>query len=225
MWESMKLLYCLLALLFLFGSECVPIETPEPPERSRFVIRAPSGWAYRTFKGNNGLIGVLWPKGTSFNDCDTAVFVFIQDFNEPFLPEVPENGHLFQEKCPKSEFKFADSEDDQDKTLSIEEKYFKGLCGRTEVMFEEKVKNFRIITVLASSFYVSDDLFDDVKYIVSAYKTEIEESLGISKKKKTQKKKENLSKTQQPYRKTKVVNKKNRMNTSNKDDDQTTFDD
>ena len=191
----MKLLYCLLALLFLFGSECVPIETPEPPERSRFVIRAPSGWAYRTFKGNNGLIGVLWPKGTSFNDCDTAVFVFIQDFDEPFLPEVPENGHLFREKCPKAEFKFADSEDDQNKTLSIEEKYFNGLCGRTEVMFEEKVKNFRIITVLASSFYVSDDLFDDVKYIVSAYKTEIEDSLGISKKKKSQKKKENSSKT------------------------------
>lgn len=178
----MKLLYSLLALLFFFGSECIPIETPDQPERSKFVIKAPSGWAYRTFKGENGLIGALWPQGTSFNDCDTAVFVFIQNFDEVFLPEVPDNGHLFQEKCPKSEFKFADVEDDENETLSIEEKYFNGLCGRTEVMFEEKVKNFRIITVLASSFYVSDDLFEDVKYIVSAYKKEIEDSLGIKKK-------------------------------------------
>ncbi len=181
----MRLLYCLLTLLFCLGSGGIPIETPDQPERNKFVIRAPNGWAYRTFKGENGLIGILWPKGTSFNDCDTAVFVFIQDFDEPFLPEIPENSHLFHEKCPKSEFKFADSEDDQDETMSIEEKYFKGLCGRTEVMFEEKVKNFRIITVLASSYYVSNDLFDDVKYIVSSYKKEIEESLGIYKKKKT----------------------------------------
>ena len=214
----MKLLYCLLALLFLFGSECVPIETPEQPERSRFVIRAPSGWAYRTFKGNNGLIGVLWPKGTSFNDCDTAVFVFIQDFNEPFLPEVPENGHLFREKCPKSEFKFADAEDDQNQTLSIEEKYFTGLCGHTEVMFEEKVKNFRIITVLASSFYVSDDLFDDVKYIVSAYKAEIEDSLGIRKRKKSSKKRGNSSKIREAYEKEKAAGKKTKENAFNQDD-------
>lgn len=191
----MKLLYCLLALLFFFGSECTTIETPDQPERSRFVIRAPSGWAYRTFRGDNGLIGVLWPKGTSFNDCDTAVFVFIQDFNEPFLPEIPENGHLFREKCPKSEFKFADLEDDQNETISIEEKYFTGLCGRTEILFEEKVKNFRIITVLASSFYVSYDLFDDVKYIVSAYKKEVEASLGI-KGKKSRKEKKNHSESQ-----------------------------
>lgn len=214
----MKLLYCFLALLFFFGADCIPIETPEQPERSRFVIRAPSGWAYRTFKGNNGLIGVLWPKGTSFNNCDTAVFVFIQDFNEPFLPEVPENGHLFQEKCPKSEFKFADAEDDQNQTLSIEEKYFTGLCGRTEVMFEEKVKNFRIITVLASSFYVSDDLFDDVKYIVSAYKAEIEDSLGIRKRKKSSKKRGNSSKIREAYEKEKADGKKKKENVLNQDD-------
>ncbi len=206
----MKVLHCLLALLFFFGSfgdfepECVPIETPDQPERSRFVIKAPNGWAYRTFKGNNGLIGVLWPKGTSFNDCDTAVFVFIQDFNETFLPEVPDNGHLFHEKCPKAEFKFADLEDDQNETLSIEEKYFTGFCGRTQILFEEKVKNFRIITVLASSFYVSDDLFDDVKYIVSAYKTEIEESLGINKKKKSRKRKTSSSKSKTAVKTAKI---------------------
>ena len=227
----MKILHCLLALLFFFGSfgdyeyeseyddpieiedrpyhlnnkpnyksqsyrpqnktaykpGCVPIETPDQPERSRFAIRAPSGWAYRTFKGDNGLVGVLWPKGTSFRDCDTAVFVFIQDFKQK-LPEIPDNVHIFKEKCPKAEFKFSNTKEDQDKTFSIEEKYFSGLCGRTQILFEEKVKNFRIITVLASSFYVSHDLFEDVKYIVSAYKTEIEDSLGIKSKRKSQSK-------------------------------------
>lgn len=197
----MKILRCLLALLFFFESfgdyesgygyskdktnrkpRCLPIETPDQPERSQFVIKAPSGWAYRTFKGNNGLVGVLWPKGTSFSDCDTAVFVFIQNFDEP-LPKIPDNIQIFGEKCQKAEFKFADRKNDQDKTFSIEEKYFSGFCGRTQILFEEKVKNFRIITMLASSFYVSRDLFEDVKYIVSAYKTEIEDSLGIKNKK------------------------------------------
>jgi hypothetical protein len=177
MLEGMKLLYYLFALLFFFGSYCIPIETPDQPERNKLVINAPAGWAYRTFKGNNGLIGVLWPKGTSFNDCDTAVFVFIQHIDEPFLPEIPENSHLFKEKCPKAEFNFAHLEDDQDATKSIEEKYFTGLCGRTEVLFEEKIQNVRVITVLASSFYVSKNLFEDVKYIVSAYRKEVEKDL------------------------------------------------
>lgn len=197
----MKILRCLLALLFFFESfgdyeseygyskdetnrkpRCLPIETPDQPERSQFVIKAPSGWAYRTFKGNNGLVGVLWPNGTSFSDCDTAVFVFIQNFDEP-LPKIPDNIQIFREKCQKAKFKFADWDDDQDKTISIEEKYFSGFCGRTQILFEEKVKNFRIVTILASSFYVSHNLFEDVKYIVSAYKTEIEDSLGIKNKK------------------------------------------
>lgn len=232
----MKILHCLLFLLFFFGSfgdykskynspieiedqpyyldepnysnsqslsskkktnrkpRCLPIETPDQPERSRFVIRAPSGWAYRTFKGNNGLVGVLWPKGTSFSNCDTAVFVFIQDSNERSLPEIPDNVHIFNEKCPKAEFKFADWKNDQNKTISIEEKYFSGFCGRTQILFEEKVKNFRIITMLASSFYVSYDLFEDVKYIVSAYKTEVEDSLGIKNNKSYQQAKRNSSK-------------------------------
>jgi len=184
MLEGMKLLYYLFSLLFFFGSYCVPIETPDQPERNKFVINAPDGWAYRTFKGNNGLIGVLWPKGTSFNDCDTAVFVFIQHINEPFLPEVPENSHLFKEKCPKAEFNFTHLEDDQDATMSIEEKYFTGLCGRTEVLFEEKIQNIRAVTVLASSFYVSQNLFEDVKYIVSAYRKEIEKELKNQKRQK-----------------------------------------
>ena len=71
-------------------------------------------------------------------------------------------------------------------------------------MFEEKVKNFRIITVLASSFYVSDDLFDDVKYIVSAYKTEIEESVGINKKKKSRKRKTSSSKSKTAVKTAKI---------------------
>lgn len=176
--EGMKLLYCLLASLFFLGSEgsedvVRTIATPDNLEHNRFAINVPTGWAYRTFKGENGLIGVLWPKTTSFSKCDTAVFVFIQDFDEEFLPEVPENVHLFKEKCSKAEFKFALLEDDQDKTKSIEEKYFSGHCGRTEVLFEEKVENFRIIVFFASSFDVSRELYKDVENIVSAYKKEV----------------------------------------------------
>ncbi len=62
------------------------IATPDNLEHNRFAINVPTGWVYRTFKGNNGLIGVLWPKNTSFSKCDTAVFIFIQDFDEEFLP-------------------------------------------------------------------------------------------------------------------------------------------
>lgn len=177
----MKLLYCLLASLFFLGSEGLEeskevvktIETPDNLEHNRFAIDVPTGWAYRTFKGDNGLIGVLWPKTTSFSKCETAVFVFIQDFDEEFLPEVPENVHLFEEKCSKAEFKFALLEEDQDKTKSIEEKYFSGHCGRTEVLFEEKVENFRIIVFLASSFNISKELYKDVENIVAAYKEEV----------------------------------------------------
>ena len=182
----MKILYYLFAVLFCFELGSVPIYTPDQPERSRFIIKAPSGWAYRTFKGENGLIGVLWPKQTSFNDCETAVFVFLQDFNEVFLPEFPDNIQLFREKCPKADFKFATLEEDNDPTLSIEEKYFSGFCGRTEVVFEEKVKNFRIITVLASSFYVSDELFSDVREIVAAYKNEVQNLFKKQNKQKTE---------------------------------------
>lgn len=176
--KKMRLLYCLLVSLFFLGSEgseevVKTIATPDNLEHNRFAINVPTGWAYRTFKGNNGLIGVLWPKNTSFSKCDTAVFIFIQDFDEEFLPEVPENVHLFKEKCSKAEFKFALLEDDQDKTKSIEEKYFSGHCGRTEILFEEKVENFRIIGFFASSFDVSRDLYNDVEAIVSAYKKEV----------------------------------------------------
>ena len=47
--------------------------------------------------------------------------------------------------------------------------------------------------MLASSFYVSYDLFEDVKYIVSAYKTEVEDSLGIKNNKLSQQTKRNPS--------------------------------
>ena len=218
MLEGMKLLYYLFAFLFFCGSHCVPIETPDQPERNNLVINAPGGWAYRTFKGNNGLIGVLWPKGTSFNDCDTAVFVFIQHIDEPFLPEVPENSHIFKEKCPKAEFNFTHLEDDQDATMSIEEKYFTGLCGRTEVLFEEKIQNIRVITVLASSFYVSQDLFKDVRYIVSAYRKEIEKNLKNQKKSKAKNQQISEPKTKNSMRRSKITSQTNASDNDNDDE-------
>lgn len=174
----MKLLSLLFTLMIGFDSVCVPIETPDYPEKNELVIRAPFGWGYRTFQGKNGLIGVLWPKGTSFNDCDTAVFVFLQNM-EDNLPEEPENGYLFSEKCDKSAFKFVIPEDDEDETMSIGEKYFLGPCGRTEVLFEERIESYRIVIMLASSYYIPKGLFKDVKYIVSAYRKELEKNLGL----------------------------------------------
>lgn len=74
--EKMRLLYCLLVSLFFLGSEKVfrTIATPDNLEHNRFAINVPAGWVYRTFKGNNELIGVLCPKNTSFSKCDTAVY-------------------------------------------------------------------------------------------------------------------------------------------------------
>lgn len=168
--------YLCLALLFNLELLGVPIKTPEVPELNKFAIAIPNGWGYRTFRGDNGLIGALWPKGTSFNNCDTAVFIFAQDFTKP-MPEIPENAHLFKEKCPKSGFKLANSEDDADATKSISEKYFEGLCGKTEILFEERIKDIRIIVALASSKYVPQSLFKDVQNIVKAYRREVEKSL------------------------------------------------
>lgn len=167
--------YLCLALLFSLDLQSIPIKTPEIPELNKFAIAIPSGWGYRTFRGDNGLIGALWPKGTTFNNCDTAVFIFAQDFTKP-MPKIPENAHLFKEKCPKSGFKLAKPEDDADATKSISEKYFDGLCGRTEILFEERIKDIRIIVVLASSKYVPRSLFKDVQNIVKSYRREVEKS-------------------------------------------------
>ena len=173
----MKLLYLVFTVLFCWTLIGDPIETPDIPERNKFVIRVPTGWGYRTFKGDNGLIGVLWPRGTSFNKCDTAIFVFIQDFNSE-LPDIPANAHLYSEKCNKSQFKFSNPETDSDKTVSIEEKYFAGPCGKTEIIFEERVENYRIVTLLASARYVSHETFDDAKFVAQAYRIEVEKSLA-----------------------------------------------
>ncbi|MBQ3565538.1 MAG: hypothetical protein IJA14_05315 [Alphaproteobacteria bacterium] len=169
----MRLIVLLFALILAPEMLGTPIYTPEYDERNDLVIKAPQGWGYRTFKGENGLIGALWPKGTSFNSADTAVFVFAQHYDQ-IMPKIPENAYLFTEKCPLSKFKFADPRDEEDRTLSIEERYFSGRCGKTRVLFEEKVDDIRIIVILVSSYDVAAELFKDVKYIVSAYKKEAE---------------------------------------------------
>jgi hypothetical protein len=172
---------CLLFLIIILsnlGVFGVPIETPEFDERNEFVIRSPEGWGYRTFRGKNGLIGVLWPAGTSFNSADTAIFVFIQNDNEK-LPPLPNNINLFTEKCSKANFKFS-TKKDQDKTQSIAEEYFTGRCGRTMVLFKEIIDNYTVIIALVSANYISKAQLNSTKEIVSAYKEEIEKYIKES---------------------------------------------
>ncbi len=158
---------------------CKPIYTPEFDAKNKFVINAPIGWGYRTFNSDNGLIGVLWPRGTSFSSTETAVFVFLQDTNIELFKKKPKYSNIFTEKCPKAAFRFAKNEDMNDKTKSIEEKYFSGRCGRTRILFEEKVKNYRLIILLVSGHDIPAKLFNDVRYTVSAYRKEIEKSFGL----------------------------------------------
>lgn len=163
------------ALFFtLAETPAVPIDTPDPDERNNFVIRCPDGWGYRTFEGNNGLIGVLWPKGTSFNLTDTAIFVFLQDNNEPF-PEEPDNINLFDEKCPKAKFMFDKTRSDSDLTQSLGERYFSGRCGRTMVIMKERIENYNIIILAVSAKkYITKDQLYDLKEITRAYRREAE---------------------------------------------------
>ncbi|MDR2646063.1 MAG: hypothetical protein LBC04_02725 [Holosporaceae bacterium] len=169
----MKNLILLLSMMIFpnFNIYGDPIETPEFDERNEFVIKTPKGWGYRTFPGKNGLIGALWPFGTSFNSTDTAIFVFIQTNNEEF-PTVPDNINLFTEKCTQANFKF--SKDTHNETLSIAEKYFSGRCGKTMILFEENVGNYTIIIAVVSAEYVSREQLVDAKKIMVAYKKEIE---------------------------------------------------
>ncbi|MDR2782174.1 MAG: hypothetical protein LBB21_07050 [Holosporaceae bacterium] len=172
-------------LLFLFvlcefSVRGVPIETPELDERNEFAIQSPEDWGYRTFKGKNGLIGVLWPKGTSFNSTDTAIFVFVQDSKEK-LPKKPDNINLFTEKCPKAKFKFSKmTKRKRDETLSIAEEYFSGRCGRTMILFKEVIDNYTIIVFLASARYVSKKHLSDTKKVVANYRKEIEKYIKNS---------------------------------------------
>jgi hypothetical protein len=156
----------------------IPIETPEFDERNEFVIRSPEGWGYRTFNGKNGLIGVLWPSGTSFNSTDTIAFVFVQNDNEK-LPEKPANIDIFNEKCPGAGFKFAKAKDEENDTLSIAETYFSGRCGRTMILFKESVENYTVIVAFVSAKPVLQKQLTAVKQIAPAYKKEIENYLKI----------------------------------------------
>lgn len=151
----------------------IPIETPDIEERHNFVIKCPKGWGYRTFKGNNGLIGVMWPVGTTFYSTDTAVFVFLQD-NSKKLPKVPCNINLFTEKCTKAKFKFLDKKSLNDKTLSLGEQYFNGRCGRTMVVIKESIEPYSIIIMIAAAKYITKKQLTDLKEIAASYKIEIQ---------------------------------------------------
>jgi hypothetical protein len=168
----MGMLLLFLFILLEFGVYSVPIETPELDERNKFVIKAPDEWGYRTFGGDNGLIGALWPRGTSFNSTDTAIFVFLQN-NDAELPEKPANINLFTEKCPKANFIFSKRKKD-DETLSIAEEYFSGRCGRTMVLFKEIVDNYTIVILVASARYISKKELADAKAVAANYRKEVE---------------------------------------------------
>jgi hypothetical protein len=149
------------------------IETPSNEERNNFMIQSPEGWGYRTFKGKNGLIAVLWPSETSFNHTDTAIFIFLQN-NAEKLPDIPDNINLFTEKCPSANFKFATLKEKENETLSIAETYFSGRCGRTMILFKANIdNNYTLIIALVSAQYVSQKQFADTKAIATAYKKEI----------------------------------------------------
>ncbi len=174
----MKRVVWFFLLLILLGGEvkCDPIETPDFDENNIFAINSPLGWGYRTFVGKNGLIGVLWPAGTSFNKTDTAVFVFLQNSNES-LPSEPENINLFREKCEKADFKFASENSRNDATKSISEDYFNGRCGRTMILLKEQVRNYTIIVAFVSARYVTKEQLEDVKSVIKSYKKEIQKYL------------------------------------------------
>ncbi|MDR1375765.1 MAG: hypothetical protein LBJ45_03055 [Holosporaceae bacterium] len=151
----------------------IPIETPIFDEKNELVIRSPTKWGYRTFRGKNGLIGVLWPFGTSFNSTNTVIFIFLQSEKDK-KSENPDNINLFREKCPRANFKFASPNDMDDQTKSIYEKYFLGRCGRTMVLLEETVQDYTIIVALVSGRYISKQELRDAKEVAASYVKEIE---------------------------------------------------
>lgn len=164
--------------LFNIGISAIPIETPDFDERNKFVIKCPEGWGYRTFNGENGLIGAMWPAGITFNATDTAVFIFLQNNNRK-RPKVPDNINLFTEKCPKAKFKFAKKSGQDDSTLSLAEQYFSGRCGRTMVILKETVENYNIIVTVISAKYITKAQLVDIKEITSNYKDEVEKYLKL----------------------------------------------
>lgn len=175
---ALKILSHLYIIFFVFvGTFGIPIETPDTDERNDFVIRCPYGWGYRTFKGENGLIGVFWPKGTSFNLTDTAIFVFLRDKSKHH-PTKLDNIHLFEEKCTKARFKIPKEVEDRNPTKSLGEKYFRGRCGRTMIIIEESIGNYNVVLLLASAKrYITKKQLADFKDIAIAYRREAEDCI------------------------------------------------
>ncbi|MDR2268118.1 MAG: hypothetical protein LBD81_01550, partial [Holosporaceae bacterium] len=118
-----RLLVIAAVLLLSLGLQAISIYTPANIENNKFAIKCPDEWGYRTLKGDNGLIGVMWPTTSTFNFTGTALFIFVQD-NRVELPKVPCNINIFREKCPSADFKFSSMEDNRNYTKSIGEKYF-----------------------------------------------------------------------------------------------------
>lgn len=175
--QKMVVLFLVL-MLSVFDVNCDQIETPDFDPRNKFAIDVPSGWGYRTFSGENGLVAVLWPADTSFNRADTVAFVFVQN-SDTMLPDIPDNINLFKEKCGKADFKFALTDDDV--TQSLSEKYFTGRCGRTMILFEERIENYTVILAFVSAKNVSKSQLMDIKTVVASYKKEIEQYLHFQK--------------------------------------------
>lgn len=172
-----KIFIAIVLLLANLSTFCIPIPTPDFAELNKFVIKAPSGWGYRTFKGENGLIGVLWPSNVSFNGAMTVLFVFLQTAGQP-IPDPLDNINLFQEKCPKANVQFVRPEDIPKKkrnTLSISDQYFQGRCGRTTVLFREVINQYTLVFALVAKDYVTKAQFADVEEIVKSYRNEVEQ--------------------------------------------------
>ncbi|GHT90651.1 hypothetical protein FACS1894122_01480 [Alphaproteobacteria bacterium] len=169
-----RFLHISVFLLFLvLDVLAVPIDTPDRPEENKFVIKCPVGWAYRSLNGDNGLIGLVWPAESTFNATGTAVFVFLQDSKKP-RPKVPCHINLFTEKCTKAEFNFYDKKKKDATTKSLNEKYFRGRCGRTMILFEEVISNYTLIFAFISDGYVTKSQLASVKEIVANYREEVE---------------------------------------------------
>jgi hypothetical protein len=170
----------IISLFFALEIEAIPIDTPEVnyTGEGTFAIKCPDGWGYRTFRGDNGLIAVLWPAESTFNAAGTAIFVFMQNSGRP-LPEIPCNINLFTEKCTKANFHFVSKQDINDPTKSLNEKYFTGKCGKTMILFEEIIREYTLIFAFISDGYVTKNQLADVKEAVANYRVELEEYIKM----------------------------------------------
>ena len=168
-------LFLFIFFLMFEGVNAVAIDTPNMDERNEIAINPPYDWGYRTFPGKNGLLGAFWPKNTTFNLTQKAIFVFIQDDNaEP--DDVPENINLFTEKCEKANFNF--SEKNRDITDSIYETYFSGKCGRTMILLEDSIAQYKIILSVVGATNVTKKQLRDAKEIMHSYKKEIKKQIA-----------------------------------------------